>query len=122
MQGDALAGARSLIDSFADDCRTSAFCVNALEQFYITQGQHHWRLRNWPGAIFVYEEYLARGLQTDNRQIFESNLQTAYLNQAEQHWFDEERDEAVAMLEVCVIKVTNPQRCQQRLQAARQGR
>jgi len=122
LQGDALAGARSLIDSFADDCQTSAFCVNALEQFYITQGQHYWRLRNWPSAIFVYEEYLARGLQTDNREIFESNLQTAYLNQAEQHWFDEERDEALAMLEVCVIKVTNPERCQQRLQTARQGR
>lgn len=122
LQGDALAEARSLIESFADDCQTSAFCVNALEQFYITQGQHYWRQRNWPSAIFVYEEYLARGLQTDNRQIFETNLQTAYLNQAEQHWFDEERDEALAMLEVCVIKVTNPERCQQRLQTARQGR
>jgi hypothetical protein len=54
--------------------------------------------------------------------VFENNLQSAYLNQAEQHWFDEERDEAIAMLEVCVITVAAPQRCQQRLQAARQGR
>lgn len=122
LQSDSLTEARNLINGFPNDCPASAFCVNALEQFYITQGQYYWRQRNWPSAIFVYEEYLARGLQTDNRHVFETNLQTAYLNQAEQHWFDEERDEALAMLEVCVIRVTTPERCQQRLQAARQGR
>jgi hypothetical protein len=114
--------ARSLIAQFPDDCADSAFCISALEQFYMSQGQQYWAQRDWPSAIFIYEEYLARGLQTNNRRVFENNLQSAYLNQAEQHWFDEERDEAIAMLEVCVITVAAPQRCQQRLQAARQGR
>jgi hypothetical protein len=119
---NAMSEARSLIAQFPDDCAASAFCINAIEQFYMSQGQQYWAQRNWPSAIFIYEEYLARGLQTNNRQVFENNLQSAYLNQAEQHWFDEERDEAIAMLEVCVITVAAPQRCQQRLQAARQGR
>jgi hypothetical protein len=122
LDADAMSDARSLIALFPDDCKDSAFCINALEQFYMKLGQQHWAQRDWTGAIFVYEEYLARRLQTNNRQVFENNLQTAYLNQAEQHWFDEERDEALAMLEVCVITVATPQRCQQRLQAARQGR
>jgi hypothetical protein len=119
---NAMSEARSLIAQFPDDCAASAFCINAIEQFYMSQGQQYWAQRNWPSAIFIYEEYLARGLQTNNRRVFENNLQSAYLNQAEQHWFDEERDEAIAMLEVCVITVAAPQRCQQRLQAARQGR
>jgi hypothetical protein len=119
---NAMSEARSLIAQFPDDCADSAFCISALEQFYMSQGQQYWAQRDWPSAIFIYEEYLARGLQTNNRQVFENNLQSAYLNQAEQHWFDEERDEAIAMLEVCVITVAAPQRCQQRLQAARQGR
>ena len=118
----AMSEARSLIAQFPDDCADSAFCISAIEQFYMSQGQQYWAQRNWPSAILIYEEYLARGLQTNNRQVFENNLQSAYLNQAEQHWFDEERDEAIAMLEVCVITVAAPQRCQQRLQAARQGR
>ena len=122
LDADAMSDARSLIALFPDDCKDSAFCINALEQFYMKLGQQHWAQRDWTGAIFVYEEYLARRLQTNNRQVFENNLQAAYLNQAEQHWFDEERDEALAMLEVCVITVATPQRCQQRLQAARQGR
>ncbi|TFH73793.1 hypothetical protein E3V39_11495 [Gammaproteobacteria bacterium LSUCC0112] len=114
--------ARRVIDGFPDGCALSAFCINALEQFYISQGQQFWAQRNWPRAIAVYEEYLALDIQTDNRSVFETNLQTAYLNQAEQYWFDEERDEAVAMLEVCVIKVASAERCQARLQAARQSR
>ncbi|MDP3516605.1 MAG: hypothetical protein Q8S94_05490 [Pseudohongiella sp.] len=122
LAADDLVTARDLIAGFPDDCGASAFCVNALEQFYITQGQQYWAQRNWPRAISLYEEYLTLGLQTNNRSVFESNLQTAYMNQAEQYWFDEERDEAVAMLEVCVIKVASAERCQQRLQSARQGR
>ncbi len=122
LETNAMSEARKVFARFPDDCADSTFCINALEQFYMKLGQQHWAQRDWPGAIFVYEEYLARGLQTNNRQVFESNLQSAYLNQAEQHWFDEERDEALAILEVCVITVATPERCQQRLQAARQGR
>lgn len=117
-----LSDARRVINGFPDGCDLSVFCINALEQFYISQGQQYWAQRNWPRAISVYEEYLALDMQTDNRSVFETNLQTAYMNQAEQYWFDEERDEAVAILEVCVIKVASAERCRVRLQAARQGR
>jgi hypothetical protein len=117
-----LSDARTVINDFPDGCALSAFCINALEQFYISHGQQFWAQRNWPRAISVYEEYLALDIQTDNRSVFETNLQTAYMNQAEQFWFDEERDEAVAILEVCVIKVASAERCLARLQAARQSR
>jgi tetratricopeptide (TPR) repeat protein len=122
LETNAMSEARNLIARFPDDCADSVFCINTLEQFYMRLGQQHWAQRDWPGAIFIYEEYLARRLQTSNGQVFENNLQSAYLNQAEQHWFDEERDEAIAILEVCVITVATPERCQQRLQSARQGR
>jgi hypothetical protein len=114
--------ARSLIERLPADCAQSGFCINALEQYYVAHGRIHWQGSNWRRTISLYEEYLARGLQTDNTEIFVSNLETAYLNQAEQHWFDEERDEAEAILEVCIIKAPQSARCQQRLQAARQRR
>ncbi|MDO8907468.1 MAG: transglutaminase family protein [Pseudohongiella sp.] len=116
------AQARGLIERFPADCAESGFCINALEQYYVTHGRQYWQDSNWRRTISLYEEYLARGLQTENREVFVSNLETAYLNQAEQHWFDEERDEAESILEVCIIRAPQSQRCQQRLQAARQRR
>lgn len=113
--------ARTIIEQFPADCAASGFCINALEQYYVAHGRQFWQQQNWPRTISLYEEYLSRGLQTDNRQIFSSNLETAYLNQAAQHWFDEEREEAESVLEVCIIRAPQSQRCQQRLQEARQN-
>lgn len=118
----AFADARAIIQRFAQDCSASAFCVDALEQYYVAHGRQYWQQSDWHRTIAHYEEYLARGLDTDNREIFTSNLETAYLNQAAQYWFDEERDEAESILEVCVIRAPDAQRCQQRLQEMGQRR
>ena len=118
----AFADARAIIQRFAQDCSASAFCIDALEQYYVAHGRQYWQQSDWHRTIAHYEEYLARGLDTDNRAIFSSNLETAYLNQAAQYWFDEERDEAESILEVCVIRAPDAQRCQQRLQEMGQRR
>lgn len=122
LETNEFSAARTIIGQFPADCTASGFCINALEQYYVAHGRLFWQQQNWPRTISHYEEYLARGLQTDNRQIFASNLETAYMNQAAQHWFDEERDEAEATLEVCVIRAPLSERCRERLQEVRQTR
>lgn len=122
LQRGELAPAQTLLQQLPPDCHGSAWCFDAVDQLTIAQGRQYFEQRNWPRAISWYSDYLTRGLDTGNREIFASNLETAYLNQAEQHWFDEERDEAVAALEVCVIRAPVAQRCQQRLETMRQRR
>ncbi|MBU2099048.1 MAG: hypothetical protein KKD00_09820 [Gammaproteobacteria bacterium] len=121
LEGEHFNDARTIIDQFPGDCALSVFCVDALEQYYVAHGRQFWQQSNWTRTISHYEEYLALGLQTDNTAIFSSNLETAYLNQAAQHWFDEEREEARSILEVCIIRAPQAERCQQRLQEVRQS-
>lgn len=110
---DALAGLET-------QCAESALCLGAIEQHYGAHGQHYWDQRDWHRVTSIYHEFLALDLDTANTPIFRSNLEAAYINNFRQHWFDEERDEAVALLEVCLIRLPEAEACRDRLRESRQ--
>lgn len=122
IENQAFDEARAIVQQLPQDCPSSGFCIDAMEQYYVAHGRQFWQQQHWHRTITHYQEYLARGFRTDNTEVFSSNLETAYLNQAAQHWFDEERDAAESILDVCIIRAPQSQRCQQRLQEMRQGR
>lgn len=101
-------------------CAGSDRCISAIEQHYGAHAQHHWNQRQWTRVIGVYNEFLALGFETANTPVFRSNLESAYLNNFQQHWFDEERDNAIAQLEACIIRLPQAASCQEQLQARRQ--
>lgn len=104
-----------------DACAQSPRCIGAIEQHYGAHGQHYWDQGQWTRVIALYHEILSLGFETVNTPVFRANLETAYLNSFQQRWFDEEREEALAQLEVCVIRLPQAAACQQQLQATRQS-
>jgi len=111
-----------VMEGLEDACVQSTRCINAIEQHYGAHGQYYWDQSQWSRVIALYHEYLAMGFETANTPVFYTNLEMAYLNSFQQRWFDEEREEAVAQLEVCVIRLPQATACQQQLQATRQSR
>lgn len=101
-------------------CAQSDRCISAIEQHYGAQARHHWDQRQWSRVIAVYNEFLALGFETGNTLVFRSNLESAYLNNFQQHWFDEEHDAAIAQLEACIIRLPQAASCQEQLQTRRQ--
>lgn len=112
--------ARAALSGLEPVCSRYQYCINALEQYYIAYAQRYWSQKNWPRVIGVYDEYLRLPLETENRMVFQQNMESAYLNQVEQFWFDEERDEAVNLLEICIIRSAEAERCAERLATIRQ--
>ncbi|WP_058021465.1 transglutaminase family protein [Pseudohongiella spirulinae] len=111
--------ARDVIRYLPDDLRDAdivyASAQQAIEQFYLDSAYQQWQQRNWHRVIALYQEYLDMELRSGNRQAIEQNLESAYLNSFQQYWFDEERDEALAQLQVCVIRLPAADQCQARL-------
>lgn len=103
-------------------CAQSLRCISAIAQYYGAHAQHFWHQREWYRVIAIYNEYLALGHDTANTAVFRSNLESAYLNSFRQHWYDEERDDAVMQLEICVIRLPQAAACQEQLQTTRQTR
>lgn len=92
-----------------------ALARQTIEQYYLDHAYEQWEQRNWRRVIALYQEYLELELRSDNRQAIEQNLESAYLNSFQQHWFDEERDEARSQLQVCIIRLPAADQCQARL-------
>jgi hypothetical protein len=92
-----------------------ALARQTIEQFYLDNAYEQWQLRNWRRVIALYQEYLDMELRSDNRKAIEQNLESAYLNSFQQHWFDEERAEARSQLQVCIIRLPAADQCQARL-------
>lgn len=111
--------AREALAGLEPVCSRYQYCINALEQYYMSFAQHYWSQKNWTRVISIYDEYLRLALDTENRRVFQQNLESAYLNQVEQFWFDEERDEALNLLEVCIIRSEVAERCAERLATIR---
>jgi hypothetical protein len=109
------------LDGLETYCAQSSRCINAIEQHYSAHGQHYWDQADWHRVITLYHEYLSLDLETENTPVFQANLELAYINSFQQRWFDEERDEAIAQLETCVIRLPRATSCQEHLQATRQS-
>ena len=123
-QRRALQQASDVIRFLPDDLRDAdivyALARQTIEQYYLDSAHEQWQQRNWRRVIALYQEYLEMDLRSDNRGTIEQNLEAAYLNSFQQHWFDEERDEARAQLQVCIIRLPAADQCQARLREVAQ--
>jgi hypothetical protein len=111
--------ARQTLDSFGAACADDWQCLQVMEEVYAHEGGRLWEQRDWHGVVRLYEQYLVLDTGSNNVTVFTGNIEAALLNSSEQYWRDEERDEAIAVLELCVIRYQQAQRCADRLSEMR---
>ncbi len=106
--------ARAAFSGLEADCQSQANCVHAMDRLYAQWAGSFWEEQDWQGAIAIYRDYLSLGLLSENAVNFESNLESAYINLANQAWYDEDHDTALDYLSLCETEIDTAQRCSQR--------
>jgi hypothetical protein len=111
--------AREVFEGLEDACSTEAMCINSLDRLYAAWGNDSWDQQDWQAAIAIFHDYQSLGLDSPNAQRFHENLESSYLNLANQAWFDEDRDNARDYLELCQRRIARASRCLTRLEQMR---
>lgn len=111
--------ARAVWTGLEEDCNNAAVCINAIDRIYAEWGSNLWSRQDWFAVASIYHDYQSLGLNSPNASSFADNLESAYLNMANQAWYDEDRDSAVVYLEACHQRLESPARCSARLQEFR---
>ncbi len=110
--------AREAFAGMEAECADNVTCRDALTRVYAEWAAFYWSFQAYSDAIELYEEYLALDLGSDNEPVIRSNMASAYMNLAEQQWFDEDRETAIETLQACVNRL-EASRCEQQLQTMR---
>jgi hypothetical protein len=108
--------ARAVFADLENDCKTQPVCINTVDRIYAEWSNKMWAQQDWLAVTAILHEYQSLGLTSPNAGSFNENLESAYLNVANQAWYDEDRDNARQHLETCRRLVDSPARCSARLQ------
>lgn len=111
--------AREVFAGLEDACSKEAMCINSLDRLYAAWGNDRWDQQDWQAAIAIFHDYQSLGLHSPNAQRFHENLESSYLNLANQAWFDEDRDNARNYLDLCQRRIPQATRCLTRLEEMR---
>jgi hypothetical protein len=106
--------ARAVFADLEEDCATEVNCVNTIDRLYAAWANSFWQKQAWQEAAGVYRDYLALELNSPNTASFLENLEAAYLNLANQAWFDEDHDAALGYLDTCERQVGTSRVCSRR--------
>jgi len=117
--GDGLERAAELLSDLPHLCGADETCHRVLAHLHNALAMRHWADSDWGGAILRMRSYLALGTPEEFRANVRENLESAWMNWAQQSWHDELRDTALAQLQRCIDELAPAPRCRQRLQAYR---
>jgi len=109
--------AARLLDSLPALCGATPMCQQALARLYSGLAAVDWERGDWSAVIARLRDYLAMAGTDRFRPAIEENMEGAWLNWAEQNWYDEFREQAMERLRRCVSELDRAPRCQQRLAA-----
>jgi hypothetical protein len=107
--------ARAAYDGLEPDCATQTNCITAIDGIYAAWVNSLWQQRDWQGVATLIHDYQKLALESPNRESFNSNLESSYLNMANQSWYDEDRDAAMLYLITCQQRSPATARCTERL-------
>jgi len=110
--------ARQAFSNLETECAASSVCRDALTQVYAEWAAFYWSFQEYGNALALYETYLELDLGSNNEPVIRSNMASAYVNLAEQQWFDEDREGAIDTLEICERRLPDSI-CPERLQVLR---
>jgi hypothetical protein len=111
--------ARAVFEGVEHACHTEAVCINSLDKLYAAWGNDSWERQDWQAVIAIFHDYQSLGLNSPNWQNFHENLESSYLNIANQAWFDEDRDNARDYLDLCQRRISQATRCLTRMEEMR---
>jgi hypothetical protein len=107
--------ARRALIGYEESCLAIDHCAEALANLYIHWVQRYERQRNWQQVMHVLDEYLAIDDLSATAENFKQYYESAFLNIAAAHVFDEDRRAAEDVLESCILRLEKTKRCQQSL-------
>lgn len=111
--------AAPVIDRLPALCGTAALCQQALARLYSGLAAVEWEKGDWPAVIEHYRDYLAIPGSEAFSSVIRQNMEGAWLNWAEQNWYDEYRVQAMERLQRCITALDQAPRCRERLEAYR---
>ncbi len=113
---DDLDHARRQLSRLPALCEGADLCMQALARLHSGLAAVDWEQGDWERALGHFREYLAMPGSDAFRPSIEQNMEGAWLNWAEQNWYDEFRDQAMERLRRCVTALEEAPRCRQRLE------
>ncbi|MGM0633343.1 MAG: transglutaminase family protein [Pseudomonadota bacterium] len=119
---DDLEHARKQLSRLPALCEGAELCMQALARLHSGLAAVDWEQGDWDEALGHFREYLAMPGSDAFRPSIEQNMEGAWLNWAEQNWYDEFRDQAMEHLRRCVNALEQAPRCQRRLEEYRAQR
>jgi len=107
--------ARQVFNGSESQCLGETACISTLRHLYSRWAGYFWQSKNWPMVIDRYQEFLTIEPQGEAANLFQENIQSAYLN-----WsihFLEQSDwlGASEILQQCIQHSRSSERCQARL-------
>lgn len=108
-----------VIDRLPAVCGMAALCQQALARLYSGLAAIDWEEGEWSAVIEHFRAYLDIAGSSEFVPAIQQNMEGAWLNWAEQNWYDEYRDQAMERLQRCMTELEQAERCRERLEAYR---
>lgn len=96
-------------------CIANRACSQSFGQLYASWAQVFWQQQDWSNASRILTEYLQFDIDNQNSQIFLSNAETAFVNQAKQVLWDGDWKQALNLLQNCVDQLPGQNRCSEQI-------
>jgi len=119
LASDGLERAAQRLSGLPRLCAADETCHRVLAHLHNALAMQHWADSDWAGAIARMRSYLDLVTPEAFRAHMRENMESAWINWAQQSWQDELREAALQQLQRCIDELAPATRCRQRLQAYR---